>query len=129
MADFFQNGNISTFQLIHSPNDFNIETELKKISETRNMVLLLPALVSEFDGPAMPVIINELKQIDYLERIVLSLDKADESRFREVKNKFAALPGKVRIVWHDGPRMQSLYKSSGMQGSSSKIRGRADRYG
>ena len=45
------------------------------------MVLLLPALVTEFDGAAMPRIIEELKGVDYLDRIVLSLDRADETQF------------------------------------------------
>lgn len=109
MADFFQNGSITTLQMFPDQSHSSIEEELKKISQTRNMVLLLPALVSEFEGPAMPVILEELKQIDYLSRIVLSLDRADEAQFKKIKLLMKDLPGKVRIVWHDGPRMQALY--------------------
>jgi glucosyl-3-phosphoglycerate synthase len=108
MTDFSENGIITTLQNLRdrSANDFN--RELKFISRERNMVLLLPALVSEFDGPAMPNIIKELMGVEYLHEIVLSLDRADENQFRKVKEIMSPLPSKVRIVWHDGPRMQAL---------------------
>ncbi len=73
-------------------------------------MLLLPALVSEFDGPAMPRIIEELKGANYLAKIVLSLDRADAAQFKQVKQIMSGLPCEVRIVWHDGPRMQQFYQ-------------------
>jgi glucosyl-3-phosphoglycerate synthase len=108
MTDFSENGVITTLQKLKDrpANDFN--RELKSISKERNMVLLLPALVSEFDGPAMPNIIKELMGVEYLHKIILSLDRADENQFRKVKEIMSSLPSKVRIIWHDGPRMQAL---------------------
>jgi glucosyl-3-phosphoglycerate synthase len=108
MADFFQNGSITTLQnLLHRPLA-DVERELRKYSRKRNMVLLLPALYTEFEGPAMEGIIEELKGADYLYKIVLSLDKADEQWFHKIREIMSALPGQVRIIWHDGPRMQKL---------------------
>jgi len=110
MADFSQNGVITTLQKLKDrpANDFN--RELKNISKKRKMVLLLPALVSEFDGPAMPNIIKELMGVKYLHKIVLSLDRSDETRFQKVKEVMSPLPSQIRIVWHDGPRMQALFQ-------------------
>ena len=108
MADFFQNGSITTLQnLIHRPL-YEIENELRWFSKTRNLVLLLPALYTEFEGPAMAGIIEELKKVDYLYKTVLSLDRADEKWFKKIKKTMAELPTRVRIIWHDGPRMQRL---------------------
>ncbi len=108
MADFFQNGSITTLQnLIHRPL-FEIENELRWFSKTRSMVLLLPALYTEFEGPAMSGIIEELKKVDYLYKTVLSLDRADEKWFKKIKKIMSVLPGKIRIIWHDGPRLQKL---------------------
>jgi len=108
MSDFCQNAVITTLQKLNHRSVEDIEAELKRISGKRKMVLLLPALVSEFDGEAMPNIIEELKRVDYLHKIVLSLDRATERRFRKVKRIMAALPTKVRVVWHDGPRIKAL---------------------
>lgn len=108
MADFCQNGIITTLQRLKKRPVQDLERELKKISERRKIVLLLPALVTEFDGPAMPRIIEELKGVDYLHKIVLSLDRASEEQFREVRKIMSVLPTEVSVVWHDGPRMKAL---------------------
>jgi len=110
MADFFQNGVITTLQkLVDRPIE-NLEQELKELTQTRRTVLLLPALYSEFEGAAMPRIVEQLKGLEYLYRIVLSLDRATEQEFKRVKEIMSVLPGEVRIVWHDGPRMRKLFK-------------------
>ncbi len=108
MADFSQNGVVTTLQLLKDRPLEDLEKELVKIAKKRKMVLLLPALVTEFDGPAMPGIIEKLQDVPYLHKIVLSLDRADKGQFRKIKKIMSVLPAEVRIVWHDGPRMQAL---------------------
>ena len=108
MADFCQNGVITTLQKLKARPVEEIERELKTIARKRKMILLLPALVTEFDGVAMPKIIEELKEVDYLDKIVLSLDRADEKQFNRIRKIMSVLPVDVRVVWHDGPRMQAL---------------------
>lgn len=106
MSDFSQNAVIATLQKLGERPVAQIEAELKKVSARRKMVLLLPALVSEFDGKAMPRIIAELKNVHYLHQIVLSLDRASEKQFRKVRRNMAELP--VQVIWHDGPRIKAL---------------------
>ncbi len=110
MADFCQNGVITTLQKLKERPIEDIDRDLKKISHDRKMVLLLPALFSEFEGPAMPRIIDVLRGVGYLYKIVLSLDRADQAQFLQVKKLMASLPVDVRVVWHDGPGMRSLLK-------------------
>jgi len=110
MADFCQNGVITTLQRLKERPIEDMERELKAISRKRKMVLLLPALVTEFSGTAMPRIIDELKKVDYLDRIVLSLDRADEKQFNRIRKIMSVLPADVRVVWHDGPRMKAFQK-------------------
>jgi len=108
MADFSQNGVITNLQKIKDRPVKGINSELKAISKKRKMVLLMPALVSEFERDAMSNIIKELMGVKYLHQIVLSLDRADESQFRKVKKIMSPLPSEVKIVWHDGPRIKGL---------------------
>jgi len=101
---------ITTLQKLKDRPVAAIEEELRIIARRRNMTLLLPALYSEFETPAIPKIINELKKVNYLYQIVLSLDRADREQFQRVREIMAALPTATRVVWHDGPRMQKLYR-------------------
>jgi len=108
MADFSQDGVITTLQKIKDRPVKDINVELKAISKKRKMVLLLPALVSEFERDAMSTIIRELMGVRYLHQIVLSLDRANENQFRKVREIMSPLPSDVKIVWHDGPRIKAL---------------------
>ena len=82
MADFFQNGVITTLQNVGDRSLESMEEDLIEFSKRRNMVLLLPALYSEFETPAMQTIINELKDVTYLYKIILGLDQATEEQPR-----------------------------------------------
>lgn len=108
MADFSQNGVITTLQILKDRPIEDLERELMTIAKKRKMALLLPALVTEFDGLAMPGIIEKLKGVPYLHKVVLSLDRADKRQFRKIKKIMSVLPAEVRVLWHDGPRMRAL---------------------
>lgn len=110
MADFFQNGAITTLQNLGNRSLESIENELEEFSKRRRMLLLLPALYSEFETPAMAKIIEELKSVKYLYKIILGLDKATKEQFEEVKELMSVLPCKVDVLWNDGPNIQKLYK-------------------
>ena len=69
MSDFFQNGIITTLQNVSHRSLEDMEKELEKFAKRRNMVLLLPALYSEFETPAMHTILDELKHVKYLYKI------------------------------------------------------------
>ncbi len=109
MSDFFQNGSITTLQNVSNRKLENIEKELEKFAKRRNMVLLLPALYSEFETPAMKKILKELKGVKYLYKIVLGLDQATKEQFEEVKSIMSSLDVEVDVLWNDGPKMQALY--------------------
>jgi len=110
MADFWQHGPITVLQRLKNRPVADLEAELEKIAKRRKIVLLLPALYSEFQTQSMPRIIEELKQIRYLHKVVLSLDRADLNEFRSARDMMSVLPFETKIVWHDGPNMQALYE-------------------
>ncbi|MGD2047320.1 MAG: glycosyl transferase [Gemmatimonadota bacterium] len=108
MSDFFQNGVITTLQSLGDRPVDELEAELLAVTERQKIALILPALYSEFDGPAMPGIVEQLKGAEYVDRIVLSLDRAHESEFARVKDIMGELPQKVDVIWNDGPRVGNL---------------------
>ncbi len=125
MSDFFQNGVITTIPRLGSRSLEDMEEELVKLSKRRNMVLILPALYSEFETPAMGHIIDELKDVDYLYKIVLGLDGANKEQFEEVKKIMSKIKTPVDIIWNDGPRVMELKKELDEAGfPSTDIRGK-----
>ncbi|MCH9740477.1 MAG: glycosyl transferase [Epsilonproteobacteria bacterium] len=110
MADFFQNGTITTLQNVANRSLESIEEELEKFADRHNMVLLLPALYSEFETPAMQTILNELKGVKYLYKIILGLDRATKEEFEKVKKIMSTLDVRVDVLWNDGPNVQKLYQ-------------------
>ncbi len=111
MSDFFQNGVITTLQNVCERSIEDMEAQLHVFGKRRNMVLLLPALYSEFETPAMQTIIDELKDVTYLHKIILGLDQATEAQFIEVKKRMSVLKCDVDVLWNDGPRIKEIYKT------------------
>ena len=119
MADFFQNGIITTLQKVGNRSLEDLESELEEHAKRRNMVLLLPALYSEFETDAMKTIIRELKDVKYLHKIVLGLDRATKQEFEKVKKMMSVIKTDVDVLWNDGPHIQKLYKELDSHGFSS----------
>ena len=111
MSDFFQNGVITTLQNVGNRTLEDMENELEQFAKRRNMVLLLPALYSEFETPAMQTIIDELKNVTYLHKIILGLDRATKEQFEEVKERMSVLNTQVDVLWNDGPRIKEIYQN------------------
>ncbi|MFT4763573.1 MAG: glucosyl-3-phosphoglycerate synthase [Oleispira sp.] len=108
MADFYQNGIVTTLHnLAHRPVE-DIESELREFSKKRPMSLILPSLFSELEGDALPNIVQHLKGADYLSEIVIGLDRADEEQYRHALKFFGGLPQHHRVLWNEGPRLQAL---------------------
>jgi glucosyl-3-phosphoglycerate synthase len=125
MSDFFQNGVITTIPRLGSRCVDDMEESLLKLSNRRNMVLVLPALYSEFETPAMKTIVKELKKIKYLYKIVLGLDAATKEQYEEVKTIMSVIPTPVDVIWNDGPRVMALKKELDEAGfQSTDIRGK-----
>lgn len=110
MADFFQNGVITTLHNLTDRPLEELESELQKFSGRRPMSLVLPSLFSELEGPALGPILDDLKLASYLREIVIGLDRADESQFNYAKEYFGRLPQEHRILWNDGPRLRAVDK-------------------
>ena len=110
MSDFYQTGIITTLHQLGKPSLERLESELLGFSKTRPIALVLPALYSEFEGPAMPGIVQELAKVKYLNEIVLALDQASEADFKRVREFMAPIPAEIKIVHNKGKRISEVYE-------------------
>ena len=110
MADFYQTGVVTTLHRLRDNDISRLEGELQRFSENTAIGLVLPALYSEFESPAMQGILAELSRVTYLRQIVLALARADLRQYSQVKKLLRGLPGHVTVLWIDGERMQILFR-------------------
>lgn len=110
MADFYQDGVLTTLHRLNNNHVDRLEADLVKFTRNRPIGLVLPALYSEFETLAMQRITQQLKQIQYLERIVVAVGKASQEQFERAKTFFSDYYTPVRLIWIEGPRIQSLLK-------------------
>lgn len=108
MADFYQNGIITTLHNLANRPLHDLEAELVDFSRQRPMGLLLPCLYSELEGEALPKIVDHLVRVPYLHQIVIGLDRATEAQYRKTLQFFSRLPQSHRVLWNDGPRLRAL---------------------
>lgn len=109
MADFYQTGIITTLHRLGKPSLERIEADLTEYSKNRPLALVLPALYSEFEGKAMPKIVEELAKVKYIREIVLILGKAGDKEFKRVKEFMAPIPYDVKIIHNEGMRIKEIY--------------------
>ena len=110
MADFYQTGVVATFHRFGPVNLERIEGELQEFNRHRPIALVLPSLYTELEGPAIKKIIEEIKEVSYLNEIVVTMGRTDEKQFKKAKEFFSVFPQRTRIIWNTGPRIGELYK-------------------
>jgi glucosyl-3-phosphoglycerate synthase len=110
MSDFFQTGVVSTLHRLGNRSLDSLEHDLREFGRSQPIALVLPALSSEFEGEAMPRILEEVARVPYLSQVVLTLGQASAEQFAEARRRVAGLHPHVRVVWNDGPRIQKIYE-------------------
>ncbi|MDD5057339.1 MAG: glycosyl transferase [Sideroxydans sp.] len=124
MTDFYQTGVITTLHQLGKSSLERLESELHGFAKTRPIALVLPALYSEFEGPAMPGIIKELGKVNYLNEIVLALDSASESQFQRVRELMSPIPTEVKIIHNKGKRITEVYETLARNGIDVGVQGK-----
>ncbi|MBM3736853.1 MAG: glycosyl transferase [Acidobacteria bacterium] len=110
MADFYQTGMVPTLHRLTPNGVERLEAELERHARTRPIGLVLPALYSEFEKPAMPRIIQELRKVRYLQRIVVALGRAEPAQYLRVLDLFRDFYTPVDVIDIESGRIQALLR-------------------
>lgn len=111
MADFYQTGVVATMHKLGKNHVAYLEEKLARYTMDRPIALVLPSLYSELAGDALKHIVDELKSVDYIREIVVTLGRASEREFENARQFFSVLPQKVSIIWNNGKRMKGIYRA------------------
>lgn len=124
MADFYQNGIITTLHNLSDRPLEELERELMAFAPLRPMGLILPSLYSELEGEALPRIVEHLRQVPYLAEIVVGLDRAEPEQYRAALHFFDRLPQRHYVMWHDGPRLRAIDERLAREGLAPREMGK-----
>lgn len=110
MSDFYQTGVVATFHRFGEVNLERLERELVEFNKHRPIALVLPSTYSELEAPALKNIVEKVKDVPYINEIVVVMGRTDQDQFHKAKDFFSVLPQRKRIIWCTGPRIQRLYR-------------------
>jgi len=110
MGDFYQTGVVANFHRLNANSCPILEKDLSEVWAMRGITLILPSLYTEIHGEALKIIISELKSVEYLNQIVVTMGTATHKQFLEMKKFFSVLPQPTTLIWNTGPGLKALYK-------------------
>ncbi len=109
MSDFYQSGPVTTLHRLGEHKLEVLEQQLERFAQDQPLALVLPALNTEFENPALDEILAQLCQVRYVSQFVFTLAQTSADQFHEAHQRLSILPGEVRLIWNDGPRIKALY--------------------
>lgn len=110
MADFYQTGLVTTLHRLNTDGLARLEADLEGFKPEMPVGLVLPALYSEFETPAMRRIVDELRKVNFLKRIVVALGRANRNEYERACEFFDSMRLQVTVLWIDSDRVQSLFR-------------------
>jgi glucosyl-3-phosphoglycerate synthase len=110
VADFQQTGPITTLHRLRTDRDLLLERALEQGAAETGIGLVLPALYSEFESPAMSGIVEQLAGVRYLRHVVVSLDRATRAQYQRAKAFFHDFDTPVTVLWNDGEAIQDVLR-------------------
>lgn len=107
MADFHFNV-VPTFSLLTGVDVSKMEKKILRTCERIPVGVLIPALFRDLSGDAMKRIIEVLAEADFIKRVYIALDQADEGEFKKAGEIIAPLKEKASLIWNDSPELRKV---------------------
>ena len=110
MPDFYQHDLVTTIHDLHTGRLNRLEDMLRESTQQNPVGLVLPVTASDMRAEPFTRIVDELVAADYIDTVVVSLGVApDKKDYDETLRKIAPLGERAKVLWTDGPEIQSLY--------------------
>jgi len=108
MSDFHQFGTVTAIPRLVPRTVEDLEGAIRSYTARTPVSLVLPMVPMEMDRPALGRILEELSRVDYLDSIVVSLNKARREDYRRAVSYFQKYPGRCVILWNESPAVQQF---------------------
>jgi glucosyl-3-phosphoglycerate synthase len=108
MSDFHQSGPVTALpRLVTRPID-ELESHVRACTRRFPVALVIPMVPSEMDRPALGHILSELKAVDYLDTLVVSLNRATAADYARAVALFSTYPGRQVVLWNEDPAIEEF---------------------
>ena len=108
MSDFHQSGVVTTLPRLHERPIEELEAAIRALIPKFPVSLVIPMIPSEMDRPALAGILDELCAVDYLDTLVISLNKATLEDYERTLAYFERYPGRLVVLWSESTAVQNL---------------------
>lgn len=105
MSDFHQSGLVTALPRLRDRPIEELEDAIRKLTPKLPVALVIPMVPSEMDRPALARILDELCQVDYLDSVVISLNRAGREDYDRAVQFFKRYPGRLVILWSRSPAL------------------------
>lgn len=106
MSDFHQPGVVTALPRLRERPIEDLEAEIRLLTPKFPVALVLPMIPSEMDRPALAGILDELCQVDYLDTLVVSLNRASGEDYERCLRYFDRYSGRKVVLWIESPAIQ-----------------------
>jgi glucosyl-3-phosphoglycerate synthase len=111
MSDFLQHSRLPTLHHLASPHAGAGEEDPRAWTGGRGVKLVLPALFAECERPALPRILEELAEVEWVDEVVLTMNRMREAEVDAARafTRRHLRRGRVTLLWNDGPAMAPVW--------------------
>ncbi len=92
MSDFHQPGVVTALPRLRERPVDELEAEIRALTPKFPVALVLPMIPSEMERPALAGILDELCQVDYLDTLLVSLNRATPEDYERAVRYFDRYP-------------------------------------
>jgi glucosyl-3-phosphoglycerate synthase len=109
MSDFHQQGPVTALPRLTERPVEDLERHILSLATQFPVSLVLPMVPSEMDRPALGRIVDELGRVEYLDSLVVSLNRATLDDYSRAVKYFERYPGRSVILWSESPAIQQFF--------------------
>jgi glucosyl-3-phosphoglycerate synthase len=99
MGDFYQNSCVTTFHNFKHRPIADMEQELVQCNNLHPISLIIPMPGSDLARPALKNMVQVIKEIPYLNQVVVGLEAANAADFNQAREIFSELPTRQIFSW------------------------------
>ena len=110
MPDFYQDDLVTTIHDLQTGTLDRLESMLRDATKDHPIGLVLPVTAGDMRAEPFQEIVKQLIKADYIDTIVVTLGVAPERKdYEETVDKIRPLGDRAKVLWTDGPEIQSIY--------------------
>jgi glucosyl-3-phosphoglycerate synthase len=108
VSDLHQQGPVTAVPRLVTRDLDVMERRIAQLARRSPIALVIPMVPSEMDRPALAGIVAELRQVPYLDSLVISLNHATADDYQRALAYFEPYEGRKVLLWNESPAVEAV---------------------